>query len=451
MADTANKLTIFMYPWFAMGHITPYLLTANKLAERGHKITLVIPPKAQSKLGQLNLHPDLVHLRPISIPKVEGLPAHIETSNDATVLEQQLLRHALDLTAPTVKSLLCDVKPDLVISDFAYWLPGLARRMQIKSVHFSAVSPAAMGFMFTGGTSPTEDDLHFPLSIKLYKHTARDLEWFKTAKEMGSGITMEQRLTTAISESDAVCFKTCSEIEGAYVRFLENKLKKPILLTGPLLPNPQSSSTDLDEKWANWLNKFTPKTVIFCAFGSEAVLSKEQFQELMLGLELTGFPFLIALRPPVGFDTIEEALPNGFTERVRERGFVHGGWVPQQLILKHTAVGCFVTHCGYGSMWEGLMSECRLVALPHVADQYVQARLLSGVLKVAVEVEKGDEDGLFTKEGVCGAVMAAMAEESGVGEEVVVNHEKWRGILGSEGFQDSYFDAFVENLRKLLD
>ncbi|KAK4439999.1 Anthocyanidin 3-O-glucoside 2'''-O-xylosyltransferase [Sesamum alatum] len=106
-----------------------------------------------------------------------------------------------------------------------------------------------------------------------------------------------------------------------------------------------------------------------------------------------------------GVDSVEEALPNGFKERTGERGLVYGGWVPQSLILNHPCVGCFVTHRGYGSSWEGLMSQCQLVLLPQHGDQYVNAKLLSGDLGVGVEVEEGDEDGRLKKEAVSGTIM----------------------------------------------
>ncbi|GER41629.1 UDP-Glycosyltransferase superfamily protein [Striga asiatica] len=400
-------------------------------------------------MGPLNLHPDLIELQPVSIPRVHGLPPSVETTNDITIQDKPLLRHAFDLTQPALESLLRHLKPDLIFFDLQHWLPGLARRLRIKSVHYSVVSPASMGFLFTEGPITERSPPGYPPYMKSYKHVARDFHHIETVKEPGSGISIKQRLVTAIRESSAVGFRTCKEIEGRYCEFLEKKLKKPILLTGPIVPGPQSSAQD--EKWADWLNKFKPKSVVFCSFGSEAVLSKAQFQELLLGFELAGFPFLIALRPPTsGSGSLEEALPDGFGQRTRDRGTVHVGWVPQQVILNHPSVGCFVTHCGYGSMWEGLMSGCRLVVLPHVADQYVQARLLSGDLKVAVEVEKGDEDGLFTKDGVCGAIRAVMADESGVGKEVRENHDKWRRFWLKEGFEDACFDKFVDNLYALL-
>lgn len=46
--------------------------------------------------------------------------------------------------------------------------------------------------------------------------------------------------------------------------------------------------------------------------------------------ELTGLPFLVTLRPPTRVATTEEALPDGFLERVAGRGMAHDGWVPYQ-------------------------------------------------------------------------------------------------------------------------
>ena len=47
----------------------------------------------------------------------------------------------------------------------------------------------------------------------------------------------------------------------------------------------------------------------------------------MLGFELTGMPFLAALKAHIGFEAIESALPEGFNERTKRRGVVRGDWV----------------------------------------------------------------------------------------------------------------------------
>ncbi|KAL5192128.1 UDP-glycosyltransferase 79B30 [Glycine soja] len=41
---------------------------------------------------------------------------------------------------------------------------------------------------------------------------------------------------------------------------------------------------------------------------------------LLLGFELTRMSFLAALKPPIGAEAIESALPEGFNERTNGRG-----------------------------------------------------------------------------------------------------------------------------------
>lgn len=258
-----------------------------------------------------------------------------------------------------------------------------------------------------------------------------------------------QRMIKSVKECDAMGFKSCSEMEGPYRDFLEKKFKKPILLGGPVLAEPPTSV--LDEKWAKWLDRFGPKSVIYCALGSEARLKRDQFQELLLGFELTGLPFLAALKPPIGSKTVEEALPEGFTDRTKDRGVVDGGWVQQQLILAHPSVGCFVTHCGWGSISEVLVNECQMVLMPHCGDQLINGRLVGGDLRVGVEVERGEEDGLFTREGVVKAIKLVMDGESEIGKEIRANHAKWREFMLRKGLEDSYIDEFDHSLHSLLE
>ncbi|KAG5613109.1 hypothetical protein H5410_024390 [Solanum commersonii] len=142
------------------------------------------------------------------------------------------------------------------------------------------------------------------------------------------------------------------------------------------------------------------------------ILEKKQFQELVLRFELTELPFLLVVKPPQGANSVEEALPEGFKERVQEKGLILDCWVPQLEILSHKSVGCFVIHCGW---------------------------------RLGVEVEK-DENDLFTKENFCKAVKCVMDKDSQIG----CDHRKWKELLSSTGFMTNYIDNFVDNLHALL-
>ncbi|KAL6196572.1 hypothetical protein ACLB2K_032186 [Fragaria x ananassa] len=222
---------------------------------------------------------------------------------------------------------------------------------------------------------------------------------------------------------------------------MEAQFNKNVLLTGPVLGLGDEKG-QLEKRWSKWLSGFEPGSVMYCAFGSQYILEKDQFQELVLGFELTGLPFLIALKPPMGCDSVEVALPQGFEERVKGRGVVFGGWVQQPLILRHSSVGCFVNHCGFGSMWESLLTNNQIVLVPHLGDQMLNTKLLVNELKVAVEVKR-EANRWFSKESLSKAIRNVMDKESEVGVMVKKNNAKWTETLSSLGYMsgESVFGA----------
>lgn len=456
-ARSSKALHIAMYPWFALGHLTAFVHFSNKLAERGHRVSFFLPKKTQSKFETFNLHPDLITFIPITVPHVDGLPTGTETTTDVPFPLHPLLMTAMDLTEHVIKDHLRILNPHFIFFDFTHWLPELSRKHGIKSVHFCIISPATIGYMLSPERkleSLTAADLMQPppsfppSSIKLRAHEARGI-CAVTVKQFGSNISFQERNIYSLSQCDAIAFKACREMEGPYSDYIEDQFGKPVILAGPIVPEPPNSV--LEEKIAKMLDSFKAETLVFCAFGSECILKKDQFQELVLGLELTSLPFFAVLKPPIGAETIESALPEGFEERVKGRGLVYTGWVQQQLILRHPSVGCFVTHCGSGSLSEGMVNKCQLVLLPNVGDQIINARVVGGDLKVGVEVKKGEEDGLFTRHGVCKAVKAVMDDDSEVGKLVRANHAKWREFLLGKELENSYVDGFVHKLHELLE
>ncbi|XAR49574.1 Anthocyanidin 3-O-glucoside 2''-O-glucosyltransferase [Bertholletia excelsa] len=454
----APSFHIAMYPWFAMGHLTPFLHLSNKLAKKGHRISFLIPTNTRPKLEHFNLHPDLINFVTIAVPHVEGLPPGAETTADAPFPLQPLLVTAMDRTESHIECLLHDLRVEAVFFDFTHWMPRVAQRLGIKCIHYCIVNSGTIGYTTSPewqrlGREETPEDLMHPppgypySSVKLHTHEARSIAAIWVA-EFGSGMRFCDRLLISFSQCDAIAFRTCREIEGPLCDYLETQMAKPVLLLGPVLPEPPTSP--LEEKWANWLSKFNPGSIIYCAFGSECILRKDQFQELVLGLELTGLPFLAVLKPPIGAKSVASALPEGFEDRVEGRGVVQEGWVQQQLILDHPSVGCFITHCGWGSMCEALLSKCQLVLLPNEGDRIINARILSLYLKVGVEVEKGEEDGLFTRQSVCKAVRIVMDEDSEIAKETRVNHAKLREVLSRKDLETSYIDDFNMKLQNLL-
>ncbi|KAK7845453.1 anthocyanidin 3-o-glucoside 2''-o-glucosyltransferase [Quercus suber] len=189
---------IVMYPWFAMGHLTSVLHISNKLAERGHRVSFLLPTNTQAKLEPFNLHKNLISFIPITVPHVDGLPPGSETTSDVPFPLHSLIMTAMDLTAPSTEYFLRGLKPHFVFHDFTHWLPPLARRLGIKSIHHCIISPATVGYLLSPERKINEKPLTEadfkapppsfpPSSIKLFPHEVRQVT-SATLKQFGRGI-----------------------------------------------------------------------------------------------------------------------------------------------------------------------------------------------------------------------------------------------------------------------
>ncbi|KAL8042476.1 hypothetical protein ABFX02_09G053600 [Erythranthe guttata] len=457
--ENGHKLLhIAMFPWIGMGHVTTFLHLGNELSQRGHCISFLLPMKALVKLDHNHDHSHPIKFHILNVPHVDGLPPGAETCSDIddNLTEKNPLAVAFDAMSEQVEALLRSLNPDIVFYDFAHWIPRLAAVIGFKTVCYNTVSASCMSYTVVPARRIPKDRMMtaeelaeppegYPSSTVVLRGQEGLMMSF-ICEDYGD-VKFDVRMSTALWGCDAIGVRTCSEMEGPMCEYVSRQYGKPVILTGPVLPRVQEE-VPLEEKWDTWLSKFDEKSVVYCAFGSQTILQKKQFQEMLLGFEMTGLPFIVAMSKPHGADTIEEALPEGFTERVGGRGVVHGGWVQQTQILNHPSVGCFVTHCGFGSMCESLMSDAQIVAVPQFGDQVLNARLMAAELKVAVEVERG-EMGWFSKEDLSNAVKSVMDVGSDVGEIVRENHAKWKETFVAPKFMDDYIDRFIKQLYHL--
>ena len=160
---------------------------------------------------------------------------------------------------------------------------------------------------------------------------------------------------------------------------------------GPLVQEPGNDVVS-GSRFEKWLNKKQDSSCLLVSFGSEFYLSKEDMEEIAYGLELSHVDFIWVVRFPVAGGgerkkNVEEELPKGFLERVRERGMVVEGWVPQAQILKHRTTGGFLSHCGWSSVMESIKFGVPIIAAPMQLDQPLNARLVEW-LDVGVVVER---------------------------------------------------------------
>jgi hydroquinone glucosyltransferase len=147
---------------------------------------------------------------------------------------------------------------------------------------------------------------------------------------------------------------------------------------GPLfLPSANLRSLALEDsadKCLLWLNKQPRSWVLYVAFGTMAQLTAEEIHELALGLEDSEVRFLWVLPQRKDTPSVIDLLPQGFLERVGDRGNIVTGWAPQLQILGHSATGGFLTHCGWNSSMESITSGVPMVAWSQWAEQHINCR-----------------------------------------------------------------------------
>ncbi|KAG2547705.1 anthocyanidin-3-O-glucoside rhamnosyltransferase-like [Panicum virgatum] len=459
----SDVVHVVMFPFLAFGHISPFVQLARRLVSdeaAGVRVTFLtaagIAPRVEAMLESAA---GAVRVLPLNLPEVPGLPAGAASTADVSGDGAELLKLALDGTRPEVRALLAELRPDAVLVEFATsWVCDVAAPLGAKVLYFSVFSAVSFAYFtvparLAGGQPPAA-------------LTARDLMVAPAGYPAASPLTsappqlqgpalvypytsfhgmpcVYDRVVAGVEGSAGIVMKTCREMEGPYIDYISSQFGKPVLLAGPVVPEPPQG--ELEERWASWLSSFPDDAVVFASFGSETFLPVAAATELLLGLEATGRPFLAVLNFPKGPDAaaeLEARIPPGFEERVRGRGLVRTGWVPQQHILRHRSVGCFVNHAGFSSVVEGLVAGCRLVLLPMKGDQYFNAALFARELGVGVEVAQRD-DGWFGRGDVADAVAAAVAA-GGDGDA------KWRDFFTNEAVQNKFQVDFIRELKKVV-
>ncbi|KAH9303134.1 hypothetical protein KI387_014717, partial [Taxus chinensis] len=221
------------------------------------------------------------------------------------------------------------------------------------------------------------------------------------------------------NEADYTLVNTFEELEGRDAISALSTNGCPALAVGPVfLPKVlQGVESKLGSMWGEnescleWLDKQRTGSVLYVSFGSLALKSQQQLDEIALGLEGSGQPFLWVLRSDIA-QGHTAVLPEGFQKRTTDRAFI-ASWTPQLKVLEHESVGGFLTHSGWNSTLEGISMGVPLVGWPCLADQFLNCRFAKEIWKVGLDFKDVDvdENRLVTREEVESAVRDLMQNE----------------------------------------
>ncbi|KAI7754885.1 hypothetical protein M8C21_026469 [Ambrosia artemisiifolia] len=202
-------------------------------------------------------------------------------------------------------------------------------------------------------------------------------EHFKKKTEFGEMLDLIQQ---SEKRSYGLVHNTFYEIEPDYVDHFRKVKDTKVWHIGPLFQFfvEEGCGNDVSDKHdcLSWLDDQKPKSVIFACFGSMVRFLEAQITEIALALEESKRPFIWVVGK-TGSEGIG-GLPDGFEERVKteNKGLIITGWAPQVEILKHSAVGGFLTHCGWNSVLEAVVIGVPLITWPLYAEHFYNEKLV---------------------------------------------------------------------------
>uniref|UniRef100_M1DB11 Glycosyltransferase n=1 Tax=Solanum tuberosum TaxID=4113 RepID=M1DB11_SOLTU len=360
------ELNFVVIPLLSTSHLIPLADMAKLLAQQGVTVTLVTTALNAARFTAAidrAIRSGLV-IRVVELQfkgKEAGLPEGCENHNDVPGLNyRRQFFAAIDMLQEQTEKLLEDMKPkpSCIISDaYVAWT---ADKFQIPRIVFDGMS----------------------CFNQMCKHNMYILKDRNKISESGTFVIPD--LPDRIEVTKAQLPAHFNPAGAVFIQDIRDKIRAA---EKRAYGRGNKGSFDKEDILKKWLDSWEPETVVYACFGSLGRITVVQFVELALGLEASGYPFILVIKTGEGQAPIEEWISkNGFEERTKERGLLIRGWSPQVVILLHPAVGGFLTHCGWNSTVEGISAGVPLITWPLFAEQFLNEKLLEHVLNIAVGV-----------------------------------------------------------------
>ncbi|XAR63847.1 hypothetical protein NMG60_11023965 [Bertholletia excelsa] len=460
--DTGSH--ILVYPFPSPGHIIPLLDLTHLLLTRGMNVTFLVIPN------------DLPLLKPLLFahPSTSFRPLLLSPPEPASFSQLGLvskIRRTAELYNPLLHWFKTHPSPPVaILSDFFLgWSQQLAEDLGVPRVvfwasgAFTASISSSLWRNLPRNDEPGNDSflIKFPeipnspvypwwqitRHCRNFKKGDADYEFFREGM-------------LANTQSWGVVFNSFTELERVYIDHVKKEMgHNRVWAVGPLLPqsddpvgpaNRGGSSAVATENLMAWLESKADETVVYVCFGSRTVLTSKQVEALAAALELSGVNFVWCVKAADDGRVVGDAefLPDGFEDRVKERGLIIRGWAPQVSILRHRSVGAFVTHCGWNSTLEGVAAGVLMLMWPNGADQFTNTNLLVDQLGVAIRACEGGPQNVPDVEALTrllGESVSANRPEKARAKQLC--DAAWDAVKGGSSAKD--LDGLVEQLNSL--
>ncbi|KAF3331450.1 UDP-glycosyltransferase 89B1 [Carex littledalei] len=410
--QTQQPPHILLVPYPAQGHILALLDLAHLLSLRKLSLTIVVTPSNLPLLTPLLSKSPSIETLSLPFPSNTTISPGMENTKGMPPTSFTTLMHTVTgLYDPLLAWIQSQSHHPVtaIISDFFHgWTHTLAEKLGIPRMVFApsgVLGTAVLHSVFRRmpqRSDPTDDKfvVSFPDIPK-----APSYEWYKLSRLYRTYVEGDQ-VSESVKRNFLLNLKSWGIISNTFKALEEAYLENPledlgyqrVWAVGPLAPTDGvqdrgGANTVSSSDVTAWLDKCQEGSVLYICFGSQAMVTPQQATSLAAVLEKSGVQFIwVVLESTV--------IPEGFAERRAHKGMIIRGWAPQVAILRHVAVGWFLTHCGWNSILESVAAGVSMLTWPMTADQYVNAKLLVEEAGVAMNAWEGfgppQEDALAT-------------------------------------------------------
>ncbi|KAG9447680.1 hypothetical protein H6P81_013808 [Aristolochia fimbriata] len=472
----ARRGHVVLFPFMAQGHLIPFMALAD-LIQRRTRCTVTVVSTSLNVQKLRSSRPssdpsDGVRFEELPFDSSDhGLPPGTENADRLPFHQILTLLEAAETLRPAFKRFVSGLRetgePLCVVVDFLLgWSVDVVKEVGV----FSSV-------LVTSGAYGSGVDFSIWMHLP-HANTASDRFLVPEFPEAGfisrsqlsgnlkntdgndSWCKFVRRQLGAVFRSDGFLINTVEALDEVGLKFYARKTGRPVWAIGTIVSeSSRSGSCGTEPRILEWLNQHPPSSVLFVAFGSMNTISASQMMALAEALESSGKPFIWVVRPPIGFDINgefqEQWLPPGFEARMNERkqGILVRGWGPQLEILRHKSTGAFLSHCGWNSILESLISGVPVIAWPLAAEQFFNSKMLVEQLGVCVEIAQGHSSDI--DRDYVSSVIKMVLGDTKAGEEMKKNARRAKEIMEAaviekEGCEGSSIKALDDFLNTVL-
>ncbi|XWS60461.1 hypothetical protein CRYUN_Cryun07bG0038300 [Craigia yunnanensis] len=452
----ARKPHILVIPLAAQGHVAPLMKLSFQIAAHGVKVTFVnsesVHERIMASVSADMKEQTLISL--VSIPDALESGGGQRNAVNFTKRAQRGMPGALKNLIEKINQSNSNEQITCVLADAtAVWALEVAKEMEIERIAVQLAGPAILAlslhipqFIEAGVLDNDVKGESISLSKEIPAWSRSDIPWNSCDLEIQKAIFgLSCTIPKIVRFTNLILSNTFYELDAPALKLIPN-----ILPIGPLHASNHMGAFagnfwPEDSICLSWLDKQNAGSVVYVAFGSTGKFRQQQIDELAFGLELTGHPFLWVVRSNLSNGS-QTKFPEGFIERVADHGKIVE-WAPQENVLAHPSVACFVSHCGWNSTMEGLSKGVPFLCWPCFTDQLHNKSYICEFWRNGLGLDQ-DENGLIARYEISTKIKALLSSDD-IKENAMHLKELARKSVNEGGSSFKNFESFIKQIKSI--